>query len=247
MARDMLPYLLAAEPASEIGRKARALLVGWDGEMDRERPEPLIFTAWYRALTRLIYADELGPLFDAAWGQRPLFVRGVLDGRHAAWCDDIASDAVEDCAGRSAAALDEAATELAEGHGDDPAQWRWGAVRTAEFAHAVFQHMPPFDRWFGNRIENGGGGFTVNAGRYDIRDPGRSFAQIHGPALRAIYDFSDLEGSLYVIAPGQSGNPLSPHFDDMLERWRDHRPFTIPTERAAVEAARTARLVLEPR
>ncbi len=46
---------------------------------------------------------------------------------------------------------------------------------------------------------------------------------------------------------GEGVTPLSPHFDDLLERWRDHRPFTIPTRRAAVDAARTARLVLEPR
>ena len=33
--------------------------------------EPLLFAAWYRELSRLIYADELGALFARFWGVRP--------------------------------------------------------------------------------------------------------------------------------------------------------------------------------
>jgi penicillin amidase len=65
--------------------------------------------------------------------------------------------------------------------------------------------------------------------------------------MRAIYDMDALDESLFIISTGQSGNPLSPHYSDLMERWRDHRPFTIPTERTAVEAARRDRLILVPR
>ena len=33
--------------------------------MRADRPEPLVFAAWYRELGRAVYADELGPLFLA--------------------------------------------------------------------------------------------------------------------------------------------------------------------------------------
>lgn len=39
--------------------------------------------------------------------------------------------------------------------------------------------------------------------------------------MRAIFDLSDLDKSLFMIATGQSGNPLSSHYGDMLEDWRD--------------------------
>ncbi|MFQ5958299.1 MAG: penicillin acylase family protein, partial [Alphaproteobacteria bacterium] len=112
MARDMLAHLLGAEPESEAARAALALLAGWDGEMGRERPEPLIFAAWYRALTRRVYADELGPLFESAWSLRPLFVRWVMDGGGAHWCDDVTTGAVETCAQIAARALDDAVADL---------------------------------------------------------------------------------------------------------------------------------------
>jgi penicillin amidase len=33
-------------------------------------------------------------------------------------------------------------------------------------------------------------------------------------------DLSDLDRSLFVIAPGQSGDLLDPHAADFLQRWR---------------------------
>ena len=247
MAREMMPYLLAAKPATEAARAARELMVSWNGEMARDRPEPLIFAAWYRTLTRLIYADELGPMFESAWGLRPAFIRRVLDGRYAPWCDDITTaPAVESCADLVTAALDQSAAALVASHGADPGTWRWDAAHKADLAHAVFRRIEPFSWWFGDRIETGGDRFTVNVAGYSLRDGGDLFAQNHGPAYRAIYDLADLDKSLYIIALGQSGNPLSLHYSDLTERWRDHRPFTIPTSRAAVDAARVARLILTP-
>jgi penicillin amidase len=48
-----------------------------------------------------------------------------------------------------------------------------------------------------------------------------SFESVHGPAFRAVYDLADLDHSLFVVAPGQSGNLLSSHAGDFLRRWRD--------------------------
>ncbi len=43
-----------------------------------------------------------------------------------------------------------------------------------------------------------------------------------------------------ITVPGQSGNPLSPHFADLLPRWRDF-DYLIPGRAAAVHT-----LTLEP-
>lgn len=88
----------------------------------------------------------------------------------------------------------------------------------ADFTHAVLQRMAPFNWWFGDRIKTRGDRFTVNVAGYSFRDDSDPFTQNHGPAMRAIYDLADLDGSLYVIAPGQSGKPLSPRYNDFTER-----------------------------
>lgn len=247
MARQMLPYLLAAEPDSDAALAVQSQLRDWDGVMDRERFEPLVFAAWYRELTTLVYGDELGPLFSAAWGQRPLFMGAVLEGRAGDWCDDIATDEEETCTGRSTLALERAVAGLSLIYGDSTSRWRWGDAHNAEHAHRIFQDWAPFSWWFDIAIENGGGRYTVNAAGFRFNQRKRPFAQNHGPAMRAIYDLAALDQSLFITSTGQSGNPLSPHYRDFVERWRDHRPFTIPTERTAVEAARRDRLVLVPR
>jgi penicillin amidase len=58
-----------------------------------------------------------------------------------------------------------------------------------------------------------------------------------------IYDLADLDNSRFMIATGQSGNPLSAHYDDLLETWRDGKYLTIAPG-SEQNASRT--LVLAP-
>ena len=81
---------------------------------------------------------------------------------------------------------------------------------------------------------SGGEKETVKAGRFDVADEERPLAQNHGAGYRAIYDLGRPERSVFVIGTGQSGNPLSSHYEDHAEPWRDgpllphaHRPFRV--------------------
>ena len=56
-----------------------------------------------------------------------------------------------------------------------------------------------------------GGDDTINRGAYATGEAGR-FPDILGPSLRMILDFADLDRSRFIIAGGQSGNPLSAHY-----------------------------------
>jgi penicillin amidase len=67
-------------------------------------------------------------------------------------------------------------------------------------------------------------------------------AAAHGAGFRAIYDLADLDRSLFIAAPGQSGHRLSLHSRDLLERWRDGKYVTIPSEPRAPAAVLTPRL-----
>ena len=49
----------------------------------------------------------------------------------------------------------------------------------------------------------------------------RHWKSVHGASYRGVYDLADLDRSLFMMAPGQSGNPLSRHARDFLTRWRD--------------------------
>lgn len=227
MARALLPLMRGVDAGPAPRRALLAALGRWDGEMARERPEPLIFVAWLRALNRALFADELGDRFDDYWGLRPVAVHRALT-ENRVWCDDAATGAVETCEERIALALDEAIDELAGRFGDDWRRWRWGAAHEARFAHPLFGRIPLLRRLADIRIASDGGGYTVNRGRSRIADADAPYAAIHGPVYRAIYDLADLDRSLFMLPTGQSGNPLSRRYRDLTRRWRDGEYLRLP-------------------
>jgi penicillin amidase len=245
LATELLPIATAAQPASEAGRKAQALLSGWKGEMTMDAAAPLVFTAWYRELTRLVYADELGALFNDSWDLRAAFIINVM---HAVegeerWCDDVRTPALETCAMLTARAFDLAAADLEKRYGA-PSSWRWGAVHTAAGDHRPFGFVPGLAGLFNVSPETPGDSYSVDVGAITIRDEAHPFANHHAPSLRAIYDLADLDRSRYMHSTGQSGNVMSPWYASFAERWERVEYITIPTKREAIAAAH--RLVLSP-
>jgi penicillin amidase len=82
----------------------------------------------------------------------------------------------------------------------------------------------------------------VNATGYS----GTSFDQDSGASYREILDLSDWDNSVAVNVPGQSGQPGSPHYSDLLPLWSEGRYFPLVYSREAVEQETTDRLVLQP-
>lgn len=241
MARELLPLLLGPAPAGARAAEAHALMTAWDGTMDRNRAEPLIFAAWMRELNRAIYADELAELFPEVWAWRPRFVIWALT-EGSEWCDDIASAAAEDCANRVTLALERALDFLAARHGDAIGGWRWGDAHRLRFAHPLFRHVPLLDALSAVELETDGGHYTVNRGTPRLDGKDGVFGHVHGAGLRALYDLADLDAARFMTAFGQSGNPLSPHYGDLTRRWRDGEYLTLDGDRAKA----THRLQLQP-
>jgi penicillin amidase len=245
IARELLPSARAAKPTSNEGRSAQARLAGWEGEMAVDSAAALVFSAWYRELTRLVYADELGDLFRESWDQRGAFMMAVMKGEaaYARWCDDVKTEAKETCATLAARAFDLAATELAKRYGE-PGGWRWGAAHVAASDHRPFGFVPVVKRLFSITPETPGDSFTVNVGHFFVRDEERPFANRHAASLRAIYDLEDLDRSVFMHSTGQSGNVLSPWYDSFAGRWAQVEYITIPVKREKIAVAHT--LTLKP-
>jgi penicillin amidase len=242
LARDLLPIMLAAEALSPAAAEAQAELAAWDRVMRADAPEPLLFAAWYRELSRLIYADELGDLFASFWGLRPEFMERILT-RRQVWCDDVATPAVESCAELSARALELALADLAARFGADPADWRWGTAHPARMAHPILGDQPWLAWLVDIVVASGGGGTTVDVGHYRLSDQRRPFVSTHAASYRGLYDLGALERSRFVATTGQSGNPLSPHYRDLTALWA--AGATVPMS-AAEEAGGHGRLRLLP-
>jgi penicillin amidase len=121
--------------------------------------------------------------------------------------------------------LDSTMASLASRFGSDPAAWRWGAVHQAVFAHPVLRSIPVLGRLTEARIAMPGDGTTLDCGGTD-----EALAAVHGASFRGVYDLADLDRSLFMMAPGQSGNPLSRHARDFLTRWRNGAMVMLPPQ-----------------
>jgi penicillin G amidase len=219
-ARQLLPLMLVGTPQSAAGQETIRRLRAWDQRMSRDRVEPLLFIAWLREFNRQILADKLGPLFDNYWGLHPDVIQNILTS-HPDWCDNRETREVETCPQQLGVALDRAIDGLTQRFGGDISSWRWGNVHPASFAHPIWSRLPVIAGWLGVAIPDDGSFDTIDNATMFAGGEAQPFTAVHGTSMRMIVDMADPAAARFMIAPGQSGNLLSPHYSDLLSVWRD--------------------------
>jgi len=113
----------------------------------------------------------------------------------------------------------------------------WGKLHTITLRHSLESSLP-----FANLgpLSRPGDGTTVNA------TSGTGFTQTSGASYREIFDLGNWDNSLAVNTPGQSGQPASPHYSDLLPLWDAGQYFPLAYSREAVEKVTTDKLILQP-
>lgn len=127
--------------------------------------------------------------------------------------------------------------------GPDPKNWAWGRLHRVSFIHPVAGVSPGaaalFDRGPASRP---GDGSTVDATYFG----GGSFNQLAGASYREIFDLNDWDNAVGVNVPGQSGQPGSAHYDDLLPLWLQGKYFPLRYTKPAVDRETTDLLELRP-
>jgi penicillin amidase len=123
------------------------------------------------------------------------------------------------------ARLKSAVEALKKTQGADKSQWRWGRMHTRSFTHAF---VPAFSL---PTVERSGGAGTVAA---------------DGASYREIFDVSDWDRSLVINTPGQSAQPGSKFYGNLLQDWADNKYFNLAFSKEAIEKVAANRLTLTP-
>ncbi|WP_209424303.1 penicillin acylase family protein [Pararhodobacter sp. SW119] len=261
-ARNLLPLVganlwfqgEAAEGGTTEARRQQALqlLADWNGEMNEHLPEPLIYAAWMRELQFRLIRDELGPLAETFGHLEPLFVERVFGDTDGAgeWCNVVQSAVTESCTDIARVALDNALLWLAERYGPNIESWRWGDAHQATHDHAVLGDVPILRHFVNIRQSTSGGDNTLLRGRIrggPSTEP-EPFLNVHGAGYRGVYDLADPDASVFIISTGQSGHPLSRHFDDLGVLWRrgEYIPMTLDPDLARAGGIGVTRLEPAP-
>ncbi|MGO8735268.1 MAG: penicillin acylase family protein [Terriglobia bacterium] len=237
-ARELQP-LLAHAVGGSTDAPAR-LLLNWNCSVDRESAAAALFEIWMQEVQRSVY-QLLAP--QSAWrileghGALPVAMRHLEN-------PDEATFGPSPAAARDRlllSTLRTAVDKLSALEGPEPAQWSWGNIHVVHLRH-------PLDRLPGagfmdlDPLARPGDGFTVCATTY----PGNNYAQTHGASFREVLDVGNWDDSKGINVPGESAQPGSPHYGDLLAIWIEGHYFPLLYSRPAVEKAATDRLRLEP-
>ncbi len=211
----------------------------WDGRLTRESADAAFYEAWMQQICIALgsrfsrehaqHYSELEPngVFRIlANPENDLFGENPVTGRNQLLVDALKAGTVS----------------VSENLGADPGRWAWGLLHTIRFRHPLAGQPGATSLFDIGSFSRPGDEYAVNA----TGTEGDSWDQVSGASYREILDTSDWDKSVAINTPGQSGQPGSPHYSDLVKVWDAGRYFPLVYSRRAVEEATTDRLVLKP-
>jgi len=191
------------------------------------------------------FGDELGELYDQYAGRSGGLYSGLdtlISQPQAQWWDDVRTPAVETRTDILRRSLQEAVEDARQRLGSDPAEWQWGELHQAVFAHPLGRRWP-LD-WLLNRaVPYGGDGHTVWPRYYRLDQP---FNTVAAASFRMVVDLSDMAHGSAMNTTGQAGRPFTPHYGDMIQSWADVQYHPMWMDEADISAHAEGILVLAP-
>ena len=250
--RELREAIFNAPAETDETRQAAAILQRWDGRVTVESPGAAVFEFFLVEMAQRIAKAKAPRTAQWALGQgfTPLAPHSMFLGRRISHLVQLVRNQPAGWFGRPwpeelADALATAVRRLRQLHGADPNQWAWGRVRQLTLLHSEGERAQ-LGRLFNlGPIPWGGDINTVSQAEYDFSDPSSNPTSI--ASLRMVVDVGNWDESRFILPGGQSGNPLSPHYDDQLPLWQRAEGVPIAWSPKKVEEVSQAVLCLKPR
>ncbi|TDQ31278.1 penicillin acylase family protein [Zeaxanthinibacter enoshimensis] len=222
------------------------ILGKWEGDYPLNSVAATIFHRWVYFFLENTFADELGetlfPKFlDTNFCKR--LIAPMAAKEESVWWDDINTAEKEVKKDIIQESFDEAITSLKAQLGEDHTKWTWERVHTLEHGHPMgevealrtFFNVGPFPVPGSREVINNLAFPYEGDGQYQVTA---------GPSTRRVIDFSDIENSVSILPTGQSGNPLSPHYEDQAEMFANGEFRKMLLNRKEIEVNAVSRLLL---
>ncbi len=216
----------------DISGPAVDLLKEWDGVLAADSSAGALFVIWFYRHLRPALELELLP--EAPELISPLGSKSVLR----LMAEDRAHDLV-------VASLVTAYAEAKALLGDNPSMWRWGSLHEIRFRHPLL-HLADADLAEQMRyptFARGGSGFTTNNTAFRADD----LLVRGGASYRQVIDVGNWDAATMTNAPGQSGDPRSPFYGNLLKGWAADGAFPLLFSREKVLAHKALTIHLSPK
>ncbi len=230
LARALVASLRAAPGGS--GDPYRKMMLAWDGRITRNSGAAALYEIWSAELQNALIERSVPAA--ARKLVRGLETADLMD----AFVKEVPSAAKSELLNTT---LAKAAGKMKSLQGPDASQWAWGKLHVLRLRHGL-DALLPVSLVDPGAVERPGDGHTVNATAYR---PG-SYEQVAGASYREVMDLSDWDRSVAINTPGQSGQPGSKHYADLLPLWNDGQYFPLNYSKSAVDRAAMDILELVP-
>jgi penicillin G amidase len=202
---------------SETNSKSIKILEKWNGSTNTDEIAPTIYNKWVYFYLKNAFEDELGTEdfknFLATHIMKQV-IANQSQNKKSVWWDNITTkNKKENQQEIINKAFFQAISSLEKQLGKDVTSWKWGKVHLLEHKHPLGQ-VALLSKLFNVGVfEVSGSNEVINNMTFTFSDSEKSTVNA-GPSTRRIIDFSDLENSLSILPTGNSGNPMSNHYND---------------------------------
>ncbi len=207
LARDILPRMLAktnfnnGKSTENSYQAAYQILSKWNLQNSPESVGATIFEVWWSNFNNALWADDMGNIRFPATDKTVLLIVKDTNSR---WYDDVRTPEKENMSIILTNSFKKTVNELQKQHGEISDTWSWGKHRGTDIGHIA--RIGGFGK---KNLQTGGGGRIVNA-----------TTKTNGPSWRMVVQLGENPKGFGIYPGGQSGNPGSYFYDDMLEKWR---------------------------
>jgi len=224
---DLVKHLLALPPEGWLQIRVHGMLRQWDCDLSGKtrlgNASAAVYEAWVWHLARDTFQDELGTgLFARYWatGFAPQVLARLAKEPDNMWWDDVTTPQRETRDNILRRAYADALQDLGRHYGDLHSIWEWDTMHAAEFRHPLSDAWPL--SWLLNRIVKLGGEAPFDPAHPD--DPLNPYASVLISSLQ-------IDDGRLALAGGQSSNPFSSHYADLLTLWAHGQ--SVPLQDAA--------------
>jgi len=202
--RDILAENVIISSLNEREKKALALFKTWSFRYDAKEIAPSIFEWWHKNLALGIWSDEFSDAKNPmVIPSRDRTVQLLLTDDTAKWYDNIKTPGIETKGDIITTTFKETVDSLFKTYGEISSKWEWGNVKGTNIPH-----LAKISGFGTKTLFTGGSKTAVNA-----------ISQTTGPSWKMIISLGDKVEAYGLFPGGESGNPGSFYYDNMVEKW----------------------------
>lgn len=201
-----LVSLVDAEKLNASEREGLNIVSKWNKFFDADEIGASIFELWHKNLGIQIWQDDFGdPNTPMRYPSRDRNVQLLLNEPNAVWWDNVKTAKKETRTDLVNASFKFAIDSLQRKFGPIDIEWAWANLKKTHVPHLA--KVAGFGSKF---LYNGGSKTSVNA-----------TSETNGPSWRMIVALGKEVKAYGVFPGGESGNPGSHYYDDMIDTWSD--------------------------